>query len=162
MPAKNQAMRILPLAEAKAYADLGKILLTRCGTAIRILAGDTEPVALLTILEKGGRQAEAVQDESGFYRKVSTYFFLFIPPKRMTTLSRISQERAKGSPGFLLYSASLWRVFHDASADCEKRSEFTLSSDYYKGDRSMRESGFDVSFRFGPFGAGTHHYAPVA
>ena len=25
----------------------------------------------------------------------------------------------------------------------------------------MRESGFDVSFRFGPFGANTHHYAPV-
>jgi len=25
----------------------------------------------------------------------------------------------------------------------------------------MRESGFDVSFRFGPFGAATHHFAPV-
>jgi alpha,alpha-trehalase len=25
----------------------------------------------------------------------------------------------------------------------------------------MRESGFDVSFRFGPHGAGTHHFAPV-
>jgi alpha,alpha-trehalase len=25
----------------------------------------------------------------------------------------------------------------------------------------MRESGFDISFRFGPFGAATHHYAPV-
>jgi alpha,alpha-trehalase len=25
----------------------------------------------------------------------------------------------------------------------------------------MRESGFDVSFRFGPFGSATHHYAPV-
>jgi alpha,alpha-trehalase len=25
----------------------------------------------------------------------------------------------------------------------------------------MRESGFDVSFRFGPFGSGTHHFAPV-
>jgi alpha,alpha-trehalase len=25
----------------------------------------------------------------------------------------------------------------------------------------MRESGFDVSFRFGPYGAATHHYAPV-
>ncbi len=48
-----------------------------------------------------------------------------------------------------------------AAAECEKRQEFKLSSDYYKGDRSMRESGFDVSFRFGPFGAATHHYAPV-
>jgi alpha,alpha-trehalase len=33
--------------------------------------------------------------------------------------------------------------------------------DYYKGDRSMRESGFDISFRFEPYGAATHHYAPV-
>ena len=36
-----------------------------------------------------------------------------------------------------------------------------LTADYYKGDRSMRESGFDVTFRFGPFGADTHHYAAV-
>jgi alpha,alpha-trehalase len=25
----------------------------------------------------------------------------------------------------------------------------------------MRESGYDVSFRFGPYGANTQHYAPV-
>ena len=48
-----------------------------------------------------------------------------------------------------------------ASPACEKAKQFKLSADYYKGDRSMRESGFDVSFRFGPFGAATHHYAPV-
>jgi alpha,alpha-trehalase len=36
-----------------------------------------------------------------------------------------------------------------------------FTRDYYKADRSMRESGFDVTFRFGPFGAETHHYAPV-
>jgi alpha,alpha-trehalase len=36
-----------------------------------------------------------------------------------------------------------------------------LSKDFYKGDRSMRESGFDPSFRFGPFNGSAHHYAPV-
>jgi alpha,alpha-trehalase len=36
-----------------------------------------------------------------------------------------------------------------------------LSSDFYQGDRAMRESGFDPSFRFGPFSGSTHHYAPV-
>jgi alpha,alpha-trehalase len=36
-----------------------------------------------------------------------------------------------------------------------------LTAEYYKGDRSMRESGFDVCFRFGPFCADTHDYAPV-
>ena len=48
-----------------------------------------------------------------------------------------------------------------ARAECEKAKQFKLSADYYKGDRSMRESGFDVSFRFGAFGSATHHYAPV-
>jgi alpha,alpha-trehalase len=36
-----------------------------------------------------------------------------------------------------------------------------LTRDFYVGDRAMRESGFDPSFRFGPFDGGTHHYAPV-
>jgi len=44
---------------------------------------------------------------------------------------------------------------------CASAQEVALSTEFYKGDRSMRESGFDVSFRFGPFGADTHHYAPV-
>ncbi len=38
---------------------------------------------------------------------------------------------------------------------------YRLSSDFYKGDRAMRESGFDTSFRFGPFSGSTHHFAPV-
>jgi alpha,alpha-trehalase len=38
---------------------------------------------------------------------------------------------------------------------------YRLSRDFYLGDRAMRESGFDPSFRFGPFSGGTHHYAPV-
>jgi alpha,alpha-trehalase len=48
-----------------------------------------------------------------------------------------------------------------ARPECEPPQQFKLSKDYYKGDRSMRESGFDVSFRFGAFGSATHHYAPV-
>jgi alpha,alpha-trehalase len=36
-----------------------------------------------------------------------------------------------------------------------------LSRDFYKGDRAMRESGFDTSFRFGPFSGSTHHNAPM-
>jgi alpha,alpha-trehalase len=38
---------------------------------------------------------------------------------------------------------------------------FRLSRDFYKGDRAMRESGFDPSSRFGPFDGATHHYAAV-
>ena len=38
---------------------------------------------------------------------------------------------------------------------------YRLTRDFYLGDRAMRESGFDPSFRWGPFDGATHHYAPV-
>ncbi len=38
---------------------------------------------------------------------------------------------------------------------------YRLTRDFYKGDRAVRESGFDISFRFGPFSGSTHHYAAV-
>src|SRR5204863_2977076 len=44
--------------------------------------------------------------------------------------------------------------FYDRAAD-------TLTDVFYKGDRSMRESGFDPSNRFGPFSAAIVDYAPV-
>src|SRR5258708_16018194 len=46
-------------------------------------------------------------------------------------------------------------------AGCDEAEEITLSRDFYRAVRSMRESGLDVSFRFGPHGAATHHYAAV-
>ncbi len=36
-----------------------------------------------------------------------------------------------------------------------------LSADFYRGDRAMRESGFDPSFRFGPFSGSTENNAPI-
>ncbi len=45
-------------------------------------------------------------------------------------------------------------LFYDQEQDC-------LTELFYKGDRSMRESGFDPSNRFGPFSADIIHYAPV-
>jgi len=36
-----------------------------------------------------------------------------------------------------------------------------LTAAFYRGDRAMRESGFDTSFRFGPFSGSTQDYAPV-
>ena len=36
-----------------------------------------------------------------------------------------------------------------------------LTALFYKGDRSMRESGFDPSNRFGPFSVDIIHYNPV-
>ncbi|MEF8816072.1 MAG: trehalase family glycosidase [Salinibacter sp.] len=45
-------------------------------------------------------------------------------------------------------------LFYDAAAD-------SLTALFYKADRSMRESGFDPSNRFGPFNVGIVHHAPV-
>lgn len=38
---------------------------------------------------------------------------------------------------------------------------YRLTRDFYEGDRAVRESGFDISFRFGPFSGSTHHYAAL-
>jgi alpha,alpha-trehalase len=45
-------------------------------------------------------------------------------------------------------------LYYDAAND-------RLTSLFYKGDRSMRESGFDPSNRFGPFSVDIVHYVPV-
>ena len=45
-------------------------------------------------------------------------------------------------------------LFYDAKAD-------RLTDLFYKGDRSVRESGFDPSDRYGPFSVDIVHYAPV-
>ena len=47
------------------------------------------------------------------------------------------------------------------ASHCSAPQRVSLSEDYYKGDRAMRESGFDISFRFGPYSGSTHHFAPV-
>jgi alpha,alpha-trehalase len=141
---------------AKAYADLEKDY--EMWNREPHLAGDT---GLSRYYDFGdGPPAEAVQDESGFYRKVSTYFF-FHPEQADHYIQENLPGAAQPVAGSL-YSQQVCDVpMTMARAECEKRREFKLSSEYYKGDRSMRESGFDVSFRFGPFGAETHHYAPV-
>ena len=38
---------------------------------------------------------------------------------------------------------------------------YRLTRDFYKGDRAVRESGFDISARFGPFSGSTHHFAAL-
>ena len=140
----------------RAYADLNKDY--EMWTRDPHLAGET---GLSRYYDFGdGPPQEAVKDETGFYRKVAQYFFLH--PAEAD--GYVIQPRLGFGP--LLVGDPYSLQVCDASPAishlvCEKSREFWLSADYYKGDRSMRESGFDVSFRFGPFGSATHHYAPV-
>jgi alpha,alpha-trehalase len=61
-------------------------------------------------------------------------------------MSELALEQSQGKP---------------ATAKCERATRFSFTPDYYKGDRAMRASGYDISFRYGPFSGSTHHYAGV-
>ena len=138
---------------AKAYADLEKDYET--WNRDPHLAGDT---GLSRYYDFGeGPPQEALQDETGFHKKVATYFFF-----HSRQADNYIVENTDSPTAAPAYTLQVCDTTPPAGGEqCEKRREFKLSADYYKGDRSMRESGFDVSFRFGPFGAATHHYAPV-
>jgi alpha,alpha-trehalase len=104
-----------------------------------------------------GPVPEGLHDETRYYHDVLAYFL-----KEKQSPFVIESDRAEG----LLnrqYSLQLCETDPNAGSpeNCERVKYVALSPEYYKGDRSMRESGFDISFRFGPYGAETHHYAPV-
>ncbi len=103
-----------------------------------------------------GPALEALQDENDIYRQVATYFLL--NPASPRNLVEEPDAPSAKAPG----SSYAVRVCNKGSeSSCEPSRYIRLKADYYKGDRSMRESGFDVSFRFGAYGAATHHFAPV-
>lgn len=140
----------------RAYADLSKEY--EMWTHEPHLAGDT---GLSRYYDFGdGPPPEAVKDEGGFYRKVAEYFFLH-PLQADDYLVETLPGKEQPVAGSTYTLQVCDAVTTMARAECEPARRFNLSKDYYKGDRSMRESGFDVSFRFGAFGSATHHYAPV-
>jgi alpha,alpha-trehalase len=108
-----------------------------------------------------GPAAEALQDENDIYRQVAAYFLLHpTVPSYEAEQSDAAGGRTSGAPYSVRVCSSGQSEGHSESS-CEIPRLIKLKPDYYKGDRSMRESGFDISFRFGPYGAATHHYAPV-
>ena len=104
-----------------------------------------------------GPAPEALQDENDIYRQVAAYFLFH---GGVPTYAGEEADVPAGPASGAAYSVLVCGA-EQAQASCEPARRIKLKPDYYKGDRSMRESGFDVSFRFGPYGAATHHYAPV-
>jgi alpha,alpha-trehalase len=98
-----------------------------------------------------GPAPESLAGEKGHYRKAAGYF-LAHPQLAQAYLVPATGDASLGPS---------YNVRVCDGPDCEDAESVQLTAEYYKGDRSMRESGFDVSFRFEPFGAGTHHFAPV-
>jgi len=123
------------------------------------LAGSTE---LSRYFDFGdGPAPESVKDETGHYREVVAYILAHPDVDQSLVVRKASGQTASSVAGST-YSLQVCDVARTtAKPDCTVASDVALSADFYKGDRSMRESGYDISFRFGPYGAGTHHFAPV-
>ena len=128
------------------------------------LAGDT---GLSRYFDHGeGPVPEIIGDPSDYYRGVAQYFLLHhgTEDPHLVLVDKDHPAESLVGPLFPVFArdeqAGQNSKDNHTSADSPV-GQVTLTADYYKGDRSMRESGFDVSFRFGPFSAETHHYAPV-
>jgi len=109
-----------------------------------------------------GPVPEIMGDPSHYYRGAA-YFFLAHGSAFESFLVHEGEHDTANEvlgPRFPVFVCDPDAVDIGAS-HCAPASWVTLSADFYKGDRSMRESGFDVTFRFGPLGAATHHFAPV-
>jgi alpha,alpha-trehalase len=118
------------------------------------LAGDT---GLSRYFDEGkGPVPEIMGDPSDYYRGVA-HFFLMHEGRQSPHLVKASSLAEPASEVWIC-DRPLSPV---AGAECPPEDRLGLSADFYKGDRAMRESGFDVTFRFGPYGAETHHFAPV-
>jgi len=104
-----------------------------------------------------GPVPEGLHDETGYYHDVLAYSV-----KRTRQSQYLVEAETADALKYPEYSLRLCADDSpEADSKCVQIKHVALSAEYYKGDRSMRESGFDISFRFGPYGAETHHYAPV-
>jgi alpha,alpha-trehalase len=124
------------------------------------LAGDT---GLSRYFDEGdGPVPEIMGDPSDYYRGVAQYFLLHEGENSPHLVRHDAGQPAAAAVGpvYELPACAL-ESKQAAKEDCSREDRVSLTADFYKGDRSMRESGFDVSFRFGPYGADTHRFAPV-
>ena len=109
-----------------------------------------------------GPVPEIMGDPSHYYRGVA-HFFLIHGGANDSRLVHVDSEHPADALMGPLFPVTICdpSLSQAKETDCADSNQVALTADFYKGDRSMRESGFDVTFRFGPFGADTHHYAPV-
>lgn len=110
-----------------------------------------------------GPVPEVAVDHNRYYRDVLAYFlrereagqpYLHVAPPA-------AQGATRERPVFIVQVCERNLEGTMGTTTCTPMEHLALTADYYKGDRSMRESGFDVSFRFGPYSGETHHFAPV-
>jgi alpha,alpha-trehalase len=128
------------------------------------LAGTT---SLARYFDFGEGAVPEMGDDPHYYSEVSSYLMLhpYSDYRLFTTEQPGSQTNL--TPQSPVGPRFSFQVCGDTKGNtaneqpCASTQHFSLTEDYYKGDRAMRESGFDISFRFGPFSSSTHHFAPV-
>jgi alpha,alpha-trehalase len=124
------------------------------------LAGDT---GLSRYFDEGeGPVPEIMGDRSDYYHGVARFFLIHEGENSPHLVRHIAGQTTSPATGpvFELPDCDP-ESKHIPKEDCSRQERVSLTSDFYKGDRSMRESGFDVTFRFGPYGVDTHRFAPV-
>jgi len=118
-------------------------------------AGDT---GLARYKDIGAGPVPEMADDSDYYSNVIRW--LLAHPELHTGYLIDAPERPTQAQAAALAKTSCdireSKVCERAHVDGHR-----LTSAFYSGDRAMRESGFDTSFRFGPFSGSTDHYAPV-
>ncbi|WP_309895119.1 trehalase family glycosidase [Archangium sp.] len=143
------------LAEAYPYVVKDYEMWTRAPH----LAGDT---GLSRYYDFGeGPVPEVVERGEDYYRHtVMSWFLRHREEARPWLVESGEAARAAEAAGPEFFAAVCEQ--QDGKYVCTTTESLRLTADYYKGDRAMRESGFDVTFHYGPFAAGTHHHASVA
>src|SRR5258708_25343997 len=107
-----------------------------------------------------GPAPESLKDETGHLSQVAAYFLAHPGGGRGYLVPAKSDEASPATAGPLFALQVCETTTTMAQSGCASAGSAVLSTDYYKGVSAMRESGYDISFRFGPFGAAPHHYAP--
>src|SRR5579875_1883936 len=112
-------------------------------------------------------EGPAPEMSASYYRRVAGYFLLHPESAQEYLIRADSSHALQDSPGpiFPVYvcnpSGSISTTKASGANDCDAVGSIALSEAFYKGDRSLRKSGFDITYKFGPFGAATPDYAPV-
>jgi alpha,alpha-trehalase len=109
-----------------------------------------------------GPVPEIMGDPSQYYRGAADFFLAHENFAKLNLVREGAHETQKSAqePRFPVLTCNA-KADEAETGKCAPAYWVGLSSEFYKGDRSLRESGFDVTFRFGPFGAATHHFAAV-
>ncbi|MDE3180502.1 MAG: trehalase, partial [Acidobacteriota bacterium] len=114
-----------------------------------------------------GPAPELGKDSDMYYRHAASYFVSHPGAAAGYLVSDRRLQRPSGilGPLFPVYICNPeGRPGGEASGapkGCEEVEKAGLTPSFYKGDRSLRESGFDITFKFGPFGNATNDYAAL-